>query len=125
MPTFSNKSLERLATCDPRLQDLMNEVIKETDIIIICGHRNKDEQNLAFIQGNSKLNYPKSRHNSLPSQAVDIAPYPLDWNDLEAFRELAIIVKEKAEELGIDIEWGGECFGSFIDMPHYQLKKEA
>ena len=123
MPQFSKTSLERLETCDQRLQDLMHEVIKETDITILCGHRGEADQNKAFAEGKSKLRYPKSKHNSLPSMAVDITPYPIDWNDLESFRELAGIVKEKAEQLGIDIEWGGECFGKFVDMPHYQLKE--
>ncbi len=123
MPQFSNKSLERLATCDQRLQDLMHEVIKETDITILCGHRGEEEQEAAFNTGKSKLHYPYSKHNSFPSMAVDIAPYPIDWNDLESFRKLSVIVKEKAEELGINIEWGGECFGKFVDMPHYQIKE--
>ena len=35
MYSFGKTSKERLATCDPRIQQLMNEVIKHIDITII------------------------------------------------------------------------------------------
>ena len=43
--------------------------------MIVCGHRNKEDQNKAFAEGKSKLKWPKGKHNKLPSQAVDAAPY--------------------------------------------------
>ena len=112
--------MQKLSTCDNRLQVLFYEVIKEFDCTILCGHRGEAEQNAAYASGNSKLKYPKSKHNSLPSMAVDVAPYPIDWLDLKRFKELSEVVKKKAAELNIGIVWGGD-WKKFPDAPHYEL----
>jgi len=119
MPSFSKKSLERLNTCNPQLIDLLKEVIKEYDFVVLCGHRGEEEQNKAFKDGFSKLKFPKSKHNTNPSKAVDIAPYPIDWNNLERFKELAIIVKKIAIQKNIKIQWGGDW--KMRDYPHFEL----
>src|SRR5574343_343457 len=98
MPKFSKKSVEKLLTCDARLIAIMQTAILETDFTIICGVRGQKEQDLAFKQGKSKLRYPKSKHNSIPSLAVDIAPYPLDWNNIQAFDDLSKVIKRIAHE---------------------------
>lgn len=128
MPEFSPLSKRRLAECHPDLQKLMNEVIKHYDIVILCGFRGKDEQDKAFREGKSKLAFPKSKHNVTPSLAVDIAPYPLDWNDLKRFWHLAGYVKATAERLGIKIRQGADWDGDndfkdqkFVDLPHVEL----
>jgi len=128
MPKFSNASLQKLFTCDLRLQKLFNEVIKETDIIILCGRRNKEDQEKAFRERNSKVHYPNSKHNADPSRAVDFAPYyaespHIHWNDINGFIEASKVIKRIAEELGIEIEYGGD-WKSFKDYPHVQLKDE-
>ena len=123
VPKFSQRSKERLSTCHKDLQDIMEEVIKVRDITILCGHRSEEAQNKAFEEKKSKLRYPNSKHNSFPSRAVDIAPYPIDWNDKEAFHELAGIVKGIAHSKGIKIKWGGD-FNSFFDGPHIELDDE-
>lgn len=121
MPTFSRSSKEKLATCHPDLQRLMNEVIKTTDIIILCGHRGEVEQNAAFANHTSQLKWPKGKHNSMPSKAVDVAPWPLDWDNEPAFCDLAVLIKRVASEIGVSVEWGGD-WKTFVDLPHYQLK---
>jgi peptidoglycan L-alanyl-D-glutamate endopeptidase CwlK len=121
MPKFSVISKERLDTCHPDLIRLMNEVIKHTDISILCGHRGEEEQNKAFNDGKSKVRFPFSKHNKTPSLAVDIAPYPIDWNDIQRFKDLAEIVKDAADKLDISVEWGGDWV-KFKDYPHWQLK---
>jgi peptidoglycan L-alanyl-D-glutamate endopeptidase CwlK len=75
MPKFSRISKKRLETCDIRLQNIFNEVVKTYDCSILCGYRTKQEQNNAFNKGRSKLKYPHSKHNKYPSKAVDVAPY--------------------------------------------------
>lgn len=128
MPTFSKLSEQRLATCDPRLQKLLREAIKSVDFTVLCGHRGEDEQEDAFRTGKSKVRFPNSKHNSLPSVAVDIAPYPIDWSDHRAFARLAGYVGRIAHEQGIEIRWGGDWDGnwrsndSFVDLPHLELK---
>jgi peptidoglycan L-alanyl-D-glutamate endopeptidase CwlK len=92
MPTFSATSKQRLETCDPRLQELLNEAIKHIDFVVLEGHRGEAAQNEAFRKGASKKRWPDGNHNSLPSKAVDIGPYfpevKVDWDDLIAFGRL-------------------------------------
>jgi len=123
MFTFSQASKDRLATCDHRLQELMNDVIQHANISILCGHRGKEDQDKACAAGNSKTPWPSSHHNCSPSQAVDVTPFPIDWNDTKRFKELGALVKERATALGIAIEWGGD-WNKFVDLPHYQLKED-
>lgn len=120
MPSFGRLSLERLKTCDPRLQDVAHAAIIRVNFSVACGHRGEQEQNEAFARGFSKLVYPKSRHNTSPSQAMDLVPWPVDWNNIEAFKGLAKIVLEEAAKLHIPLEWGGD-WARFRDLPHYQL----
>lgn len=122
MPKFGRRSNLNLCTCHPKLQQLFREVIKHYDCSILCGHRGEDEQNKAFYDGNSKVQYPDSKHNSLPSMAVDVAPYPIDWQNVERFYHFAGYVQCIADQLGIEIEWGGN-WTNLKDCPHWQLKE--
>ena len=120
MPKFSNRSQERLNTCHRDLRKLFNEVIKHYDCTILCGHRNKEDQDKAYNEGRSKVEYPDSNHNQVPSLAVDCVPYPIDWDDKERFHEFAGFVLGTADQLGIKVRWGGH-FTSFFDGPHFEL----
>lgn len=120
MPEFSKQSLEKLYTCDKRLQDICYEVIKHYDFRVICGYRNKVDQDQAIKAGVSNTPWPTSRHNSSPSQAVDIAPFPINWEDIGRFKELAQHMQFAADKLGIKIRWGGN-FKTFKDYPHFEL----
>ncbi len=120
MPTFSKLSLERLATCHPLLQDVARAAIKRVDFLVACGRRGEQEQNEAFARGFSKLKFPNSKHNKTPSLAMDLVPWPVDWNDVKRFEALAKIVKEEAAKLGVAISWGGD-WKKFRDRPHYEL----
>ena len=133
MPTFSMSSIAQLQTCDIRLQRVMLEVVKLVDIKILCGHRTKEEQDKAVREGKSKLYWPKSKHNSLPSRAVDIAPWyvhkpNIDWNDTAGFIYVAGIVKGVSGILGFPIRWGGDWDQdndqrdeSFRDLVHFEI----
>jgi len=121
MPSFSKLSLERLATCDTRLQDVAHAAIKRVDFMVACGHRGEQEQNEAFARGYSKLKYPASKHNKSPSLAMDLVPWPVGWKDIDRFKALAQIVKEEAAKLHIKIEWGGDWV-KFRDRPHFQVE---
>ena len=101
MPKFADKSLERLESCDTRLEKLMDRVIKCFDFTVLYGYRDKKEQNKAFENGYSTKEYPHSKHNKYPSTAIDVAPYPIDWNDRERFTYLAGMIKGIAFEMGM------------------------
>jgi hypothetical protein len=120
MPKFSKTSADRLATCDPKLQEIMNEVVKMYDISVLCGHRGEEAQNNAYKEGASGVQYPDSNHNKVPSRAVDICPYPVDWDNINSFHYMAGIVHAVATQHGYKVRWGGG-FTSMFDGPHFEL----
>ena len=131
MPRFGSRSRKNLDTCHPDLQKVFNEVIKHVDCSIICGQRGKEDQNKAFKDGRSKVKYPNGRHNANPSKAVDVAPYPIDWDNLERFTLFAGFVLGIAKSMKIDLIWGNDWNGdfntkdtNFRDYPHFELKKK-
>ena len=120
--------MNKLSTCDERLQDIFNEVVKTWDCTIVCGHRNQIDQDKAYKEKKSTLKFPMSKHNQYPSKAVDVAPYPINWNDVIAFAYFAGYVKRVAHERGVTIRWGGDWdrdgFNkdqSFNDLPHFEI----
>lgn len=128
MNSFSDRSKQQLETCDPQLQELFNEVIKYFDCTILVGTRTEQEQNEAYEQGRSKLKWPQSKHNTFPSKAVDVAPYPIDWEDTQRFNYFAGVVMGIAASKGIKIRWGGDWDrdtnlknNKFNDLPHFEL----
>ncbi len=128
MSSFGKLSRERLATCHPQIQDVLNEVIKIFDFSILCGHRGEEDQNAAFEAGNSKVKWPNSKHNQYPSLAVDLAPYPIDWNDTERFARLAGYIQGYAYAKGICMRVGFDWDNdndikehSLLDYPHIEL----
>jgi len=116
---FGTRSLSRIEECHPDLQRIAHELIKEMDITIICGHRGEKDQNSAFINGKSKLQWPRSKHNRTPSEAIDMAPWPLNWDDTPGFMAMCSKVESIAERLKIKIRLGRDF--SFGDMPHIEL----
>jgi peptidoglycan L-alanyl-D-glutamate endopeptidase CwlK len=120
MPEFSSTSISRIRTLHPQLQRLTYEVIKIYDFSVLCGFRNKDNQKAAFESGNSLVKYPKSKHNQLPSLAVDVAPYPIDWDDINEFFFLAGLFMMKANQLSIPLRWGGRWV-KLKDLGHFEL----
>lgn len=133
MPKFSKSSLDKLSTCDIRLQRVFNEVIKHRDCTILEGQRSKEVQDEHFRQGRSKVKFPNSKHNSSPSKAIDVAPYfsnapHIRWNDASSFYYFAGFVIGIAASMGIKLRWGGDWDSdgdtqnqTFNDLPHFEL----
>lgn len=129
MPRFSKTSLDRLSRCDQRLQSVFHAVISQVDCTILEGHRSQDRQDAAFARGVSKLRWPNSKHNALPSLAIDAAPWPIDWDDRDRFHLFGGLVLGTAKQLGIALRWGGDWDGDFEtrdnrfdDLVHFELK---
>ena len=122
MPQFGQRSKKHLNTLEPELQEVMLEAIKRYDFSIIDGHRDMETQNLYFNEGKSQLRWPNSRHNSYPSRAVDIVPYPGGFdNPNSEFDRMATFVLGAASRLGVRLEWGGH-WTRFPDYAHFELK---
>lgn len=135
MRTWSARSTARLATCHPLLRELMTRALADPalphDLTILCGHRDINAQEAAWMSGASKLHWPESAHNSTPSLAVDVAPIVDDavsW-DWPRYHEIAPVIKAtwagmEAEGLtaGWALTWGGD-WPRFPDGPHWELRK--
>jgi peptidoglycan LD-endopeptidase CwlK len=133
MPNFGKTSTERLATCHPLLKLLFERVVKGFDCTIVHGYRGALSQDRLFHEGKTFKKYPESLHNiefmdTPQSLAADVAPWPLDWNDLDRFRFFAGYVKGVADGLGIEVRWGGDWDGDtqvkdneFNDLNHFEL----
>ena len=129
MPHFSERSLKHLNTCDERLRRVMHRVVEEFDCAIIDGHREEKTQNDYHRSGVSQLNWPDSKHNEVPSRAVDVVPYPVDWHDREQMSFFAGYVLGMARSMGINIRWGGDwnknwrvSDNKFDDLVHFELE---
>ncbi len=135
MPMFSQESFSKLSTCHHDLQVLFFEVIKSFDCIVLEGYRNQEDQEAAFKAGNTKLHYPNGKHNSQPSLAVDVAPYPMPpWSHTTDFVYFGGYVMGIAEmlyqqgKISHKIRYGGDfnvnervSDSSFFDCVHFEL----
>ena len=129
MPRFGNRSKKNLASCDKKLQKVFNEVIKHVDCSVLEGHRDEYRQNKLFDEGKTKVKFPMGRHNSSPSRAVDVTPYPVDWDARARQTLFAGFVLGIALSMGIKLRWGGDwdqdfqvVDNRFDDFPHFELK---
>ena len=128
MPSFGRRSLRILSECDERIQIVLNDVVRVFDCAVICGYRDEETQEELHRQGKSHVQWPDSKHNTSPSLAVDVIPWPVDWADRERFNYFAGYVMGTAVQHGIDLRWGGDWNrdwmvrdNSFDDLPHFEL----
>lgn len=131
----SRKKLEGL---HPNLVAVVTRAIQLTtqDFSVTCGVRTLAEQKELYAQGRTKPGQIvtwtlKSRH--LPAadglgRAVDLAPYPIDWNVLSKFDAIAKAMFQASKELGIPIRWGADWDQDGnprergeTDSPHFEL----
>ena len=91
------------------------------------------EQDELQRTGKSQLRYPKSKHNvdaSPLSLAIDVIPYPVDWNDRERMTLFAGLTLGTALSLGTPLRDGDGGLGhgdwsvrdnGFDDLAHFEL----
>ena len=125
---LGQRSLDRLSGVNSSLVAVLKKACESMpfDITVLEGVRSYERQQELLKQGATKVSV--SRHMS--GNAIDIAPYPIDWNDTERFKIVAHHMFAAAKELGIVIRWGGnwsrkdetvKSTSSFVDMPHFEL----
>lgn len=108
--------LAKLSGVHEDLVRLAKAVSLKRDIRILEGLRTEEQQAEYVARGTSRTMH--SKH--LVGRAVDLAFVPIDWNDIGAWREFGAEVKAVAEELGINVKWGGD-WKTFFDGPHFEL----
>lgn len=123
---FSQRSEDNLNGVHPDLIKVVRRALQlsAVDFTVIEGVRTKARQKELFAKKATKT--MNSRH--LTGHAVDLVPYPLDWNNKHAFEQVAQAMLKAAKELGITIRWGGDWNingrsddEKFYDGPHFEL----
>lgn len=131
--SFGKSSLEKLNGVHPALQDLCFALLMYTDVSVIYGKRTEAQQQILVQQGLSKT--MNSKHLIQPdgfAHAVDVAPYPLDWDDSKRYYRLFGLMEALAPyhfPKGAYLRWGGnwDCDDdlndqSFMDLVHFEIR---
>ena len=124
MNHYSKASAANLEECEFDLQYVFNDVLFIMDHSITCGRRGKEDQNYRFSIGRSTKQWPDGKHNFLApqlSQAVDVHPWPINFEDINRYHFFAGMVFAVAYGHGIDLVWGGQ-WRTLKDYGHWELK---
>lgn len=125
MYKFGKRSLKRLKGVDSRLVNVLNELIKIMDVTVIEGLRSAERQEELLAKGATKVKY--SKH--MEGKAVDICPYPIDWDDRDRFHYMGGMIRAIAKQLNVNVRWGGDWDSdgevkdnNFDDLVHIEIK---
>lgn len=139
--SFNENSLNKFIGVHPKLVKFMQELIKISpyDFKILAGVRTPEEQNKLYQQGRTtkgpivtKVDGYKQKSNHQPKfdgygYAIDIGvivdgKYKGDWKDFHYYQDIYDTAKKAGLLEKYGIEWGGNCWKSFKDAPHWQIK---
>ena len=135
---LGQQSRARLKGGHPDLVQVVELAIKKTatDFLVLEGVRTPARQKELYAQGRTKPGQVvtwtlTSNHFAKADgfgHAVDLAPYPVDWNDLKKFDAISKAMFAAAAELGIKIRWGADWDQDGkprergeSDSPHFEL----
>lgn len=148
---LSKRSLSRLAGVDDKLVAVVKRAIEisQVDFMVLEGVRSKEQCMINYGKGRTAaqcvakgvpaqyanpnaakvtwLNNPfASKH--VTGKAVDLVPYPVDWNDLKKFDLIAQAMLQAAKELGVPVRWGADWDNDGkprergeSDSPHFEI----
>ena len=148
---LSKLSLGRLEGVNPDLVKVVKRAIEITqqDFLVVEGVRSKEQCYINYGKGRTAAQciakdvpasyaQPKlakvtwltnplsSKHVS--GKAVDLVPYPVDWNDVSKFDQIAKAMFAAAKVLGVSIRWGADWDndGNYrekgeYDSPHFEI----
>lgn len=137
--SLSQRSLKNLEGVHPSLVAVVKRAIEitEQDFVVIEGVRTQARQDELWAQGRTKpgpiVTWTKdaSSHGIGKDgygHAVDICPYPVDWNDISKFDAIYVAMMAAAQELGVRLRYGGDwdMDGKLrekgeMDSPHFEL----
>lgn len=135
---LGKRSKANLEGLHPDMKAVVERAIQLTtqDFTVIEGVRTLERQRELYAQGRTKPGQVvtwtlKSRHLPGPDglgRAVDIVPYPLDWNTVSKFEAIADAMYQAAKELDVHIRWGADWNENGTprergenDSPHFEL----
>lgn len=129
---FSARSLGNLKGVHPDLARVAERAIaiSRQDFIVTEGVRTKERQKELYAQGRTKpgqkVTWTLTSNHFVKADgfghAIDVVPYPVDWNDAKKFYAIAQAMKEAAKELNVSLGWGGDWTKN-RDLPHFELTK--
>jgi len=125
--TFGNTSLKRMQGVHPiwiqRAKRVLSYGIIDATVPPLGGLRTTHEQRGLVEKGASQtLNSLHRVQDTGYGHALDLVPYPVDWNNIERFNMLATLMFRAAQEDDYPCEWGGH-WKSFKDYPHFQFTR--
>ena len=148
---LSQKSLDRMNGVDERLQRVVKLAIQlsKQDFMVLEGVRSREQCMVNYGNGRTvaqctakgipakyaqpKLNKVTWLNNPFSSKhcygkAVDLVPYPVDWNTLSKFDEIAKAMFQAAKQLDVSIRWGADWNSNGrprekgeTDSPHFEI----
>ncbi len=133
MNVLGNVSKKVRDEVHPDLQRLIDALIPYVNFEVREGYRDAAAQQAAYDAQLSKAKPGHSKHNTIPSLAVHLIPFP-EPDPKKALTErleythFAGAVKLMALTLGINLRWGGDWNSDwrtgdnrFNDLAHYEL----
>jgi peptidoglycan LD-endopeptidase CwlK len=124
---YGRTSRQRMEGVHPilveRAERALSYGILDATILQFGGLRTLDDQKLMVARGASKtLNSLHRKQSTGYGHAIDIAPFPVDWDDLTRFNMWATLMFRAAmeDEYDVPLEWGGHWGW---DYPHFQLPR--
>ena len=130
---LGTKSRERLVGVHQDLVRVVERAIEITtqDFMVLEGVRSQERQDELYAQGRTKpgpiVTWVKvGTHTN--GTAVDLVPFPVDWNDLSKFDAISKAMFQAAKEQGVRIRWGADWNQNGTarergesDSPHFEL----
>lgn len=138
MYKFSQSSRDKLKQVHPDLQLICTYLIAFVDFTIVTGYRSPEEQLKKYYAKPQLSKVKVGKHNSKPSMAIDIQPYPLKKDSAKSQREQFYYLAgcfmgtgKMLKEMGLishDVRSGGDwnkngliTDNSFDDLYHFEL----
>ena len=125
--SFGKTSLKRMDGVHPLLRECAERALSygllDLTVPPYGGLRTIDDQRQLVAKGASQtLNSLHRKQQSGYGHAIDLAPYPIDWNNITRFAMVGSLMFRAAGDMGIEIEWGGH-WKRFKDYPHFQFPR--
>lgn len=135
---LGQRSLDRLKGVHPDLVRVVKRAItlSTQDFSVLEGVRSLKRQEELYAKGRTAPGpvvtwTMASKHRKQKDgfgHAVDLVPYPLDWNDLAKFDAISRAMFAAAKDEGVKIRWGADWDQDGkprerkeTDSPHFEL----